>query len=94
MTVLPCVFHEKEFVVEPDDFPTMHAYRKHVTECKVLCDDCPIKAECLKDALKANVKGVWGGTSWQERNLLRTAMGIEAEPVMARLPQDFVYEVA
>ena len=43
---------------------------------KRICADCPVRAECLNDALTAdtNPPGVWGGTSKTERRRIRRAI--------------------
>lgn len=43
-----------------------------IEEAKRVCDSCAVKAECLVFAVETNqVNGVWGGTSEQERRLIR-----------------------
>ena len=43
-----------------------------IAEAKRICDTCAVKAECLVFAVETNqVNGVWGGTSEQERRLIR-----------------------
>ncbi|MFL6026565.1 MAG: WhiB family transcriptional regulator [Friedmanniella sp.] len=41
---------------------------------RVLCDGCPVKRECLAEALDDRIEwGVWGGmTERERRHLLRT----------------------
>ena len=45
------------------------------TKAKAICTKCPVRIECLNDALARNERfGVWGGMSERERRrLLRTA---------------------
>ena len=40
---------------------------------KAICETCPVRAECLADALEHGVlaHGVWGGTDDRERQRLR-----------------------
>ena len=43
-----------------------------IQEAKRVCDSCVVKADCLVFAVETNqVNGVWGGTSEQERRLIR-----------------------
>lgn len=38
---------------------------------RVLCDDCPVRRECLAEALDNNMEwGVWGGMTERERRAL------------------------
>ena len=41
---------------------------------RVLCEDCPVRRECLAEALDDQIEwGVWGGmTERERRHLLRT----------------------
>ena len=42
-------------------------------EAKAVCARCPVRAECLEDALTQDrVYGVWGGTTERERRKLTT----------------------
>lgn len=34
---------------------------------KGICENCPIKAQCLDYAKSTRVYGVWGGTTYEER---------------------------
>jgi len=43
-----------------------------IAEAKVVCGQCPVTGECLEFALATNQdSGVWGGTSEEERRILR-----------------------
>ena len=45
-----------------------------VRTAKRICQPCPVKAECLRFALKRNERfGVWGGLSERERRRIRDA---------------------
>lgn len=61
---------------EVDFFP---ARGQSAGPAKLVCADCPVKAECLAHALGDNPLGivekigVWGGTSERERRKLRKA---------------------
>lgn len=38
---------------------------------KEVCTACPVRQTCLEEALAHGEYGVWGGTSEQERSLMR-----------------------
>ena len=41
---------------------------------KMICQGCPVRAECLDYALEHEAAarwGVWGGLTWEERRVLR-----------------------
>lgn len=40
------------------------------------CDRCPVRAECLDTALRAESYGIWGGTNTAERKVMRANLGI------------------
>lgn len=48
---------------------------------RALCAECPFARECLAYALTHQVRGVWGGTSFKEREEIRAAHGIAAVPM-------------
>ncbi|MBB6122067.1 WhiB family transcriptional regulator [Nocardiopsis algeriensis] len=47
---------------------------------KLICRDCPVRVQCLADALDNRVEfGVWGGTTERERRaLLRKHPGVDS----------------
>jgi len=49
-----------------------------VDRARRVCDDCPVRAECLEYALEYRIEhGVWGGASERERRrILRRRRGI------------------
>jgi WhiB family redox-sensing transcriptional regulator len=43
-----------------------------IHQAKAVCAQCPVKAQCLEFAITTNQEyGVWGGTSEEERRVLR-----------------------
>ena len=43
-----------------------------IDRAKQVCDECPVKIECLDFAIETNQdSGVWGGTSEEERRDIR-----------------------
>jgi len=53
-----------------------------VDEAKAVCGRCDVVAECLEYALGQGdtLQGVWGGTSHQQRRVLRRRQGAETLP--------------
>jgi hypothetical protein len=52
-------------------FPTSGQHNV-VTRAKRLCGICPVRQECLQDALDHPwLTGIWGGTTSRERTLIR-----------------------
>lgn len=41
-----------------------------------ICEECPVKAECLDHALNYEAEGIWGGTTPIERRHLRSELDI------------------
>jgi WhiB family redox-sensing transcriptional regulator len=45
---------------------------EQIAAAKAICDECPAREECLEYALATNQdSGIWGGTSEEERRVLR-----------------------
>lgn len=43
-----------------------------IAKAKGVCGECPVRIECLDYALETNQdSGIWGGTSEEERRILR-----------------------
>lgn len=40
-------------------------------EALAVCERCPVSGNCLEWAIVKGEKGVWGGTTWRERKLLK-----------------------
>lgn len=50
-----------------------------ITEALTLCDECPVKAECLKQGMEdENIghKGIWGGMLMSERVQLKNPRNV------------------
>lgn len=48
---------------------------------KEYCDQCPVTAECLEDALIAGIKhGMWGGTTVDQREVIAIKRGLVTRP--------------
>lgn len=62
--------------LDPDGFFVQGADQQLV---KVTCKKCPVRTECLADALDNRVEfGVWGGTTERERRrILRQNPGVQ-----------------
>ena len=46
-------------------------FDKDEREAKKICRTCPVKADCLQDALVYDYDGVWGGTTRRERRKIK-----------------------
>lgn len=47
------------------------AYDAQVEKAKAVCHRCPVRAECLSEALASPQDGIWGGLAEDERRDLR-----------------------
>lgn len=58
---------------EPDEwYPTSEGSdRPEVKKPKRVCRECPVRAECLRWALKHDEKGIWGALTERERRALK-----------------------
>lgn len=72
---LPCqsapqLFFETDGRDDTDAVSTPARYKM----AKALCNDCPIRMQCLSYAIEHNIPhGVWGQTTPQEREWIRKA---------------------
>lgn len=44
-----------------------------VQQAKAICDQCPVRAQCLAHALENTEVGVWGGYTANERRMMLRA---------------------
>ena len=44
---------------------------RHASEAKATCARCPVRLECLNQAIETDARGIWGGTSEEERRALK-----------------------
>lgn len=52
-------------VLDPEDFFAQGADQQKI---KIVCAECPVRTECLADALDNRIEfGVWGGMTERER---------------------------
>jgi WhiB family redox-sensing transcriptional regulator len=55
-------------------FPVSHfgPAEEQINEAKMICARCPVRAECLRHALRSGeASGIWGGTTEYERRRIR-----------------------
>lgn len=58
-------------------FPeNVYTNRFDIMRAKMICDGCPVKAECLTQAITNDEYGIWGGTTREERRSMRRRLRI------------------
>jgi WhiB family redox-sensing transcriptional regulator len=56
----------------PDDSETRSERRRREAAAKSVCARCPVRMQCLMDALESDERfGIWGGLTERERRSLR-----------------------
>jgi WhiB family redox-sensing transcriptional regulator len=55
-------------------FPEMNDKRGQM-ESRAFCKTCPVKNECLEEAIENMERGIWGGTSFKDREAIRRTRG-------------------
>lgn len=50
----------------------------NLAAAKQICDSCPLKIDCLEYALKNVEVGIWGGTTEEQRGLIKRRAGIRS----------------
>lgn len=78
---LPCE------VQDPDDwFPVSDVVTAATERAVAWCQDCPIKQECLDDAIRrGDTFGIYGGTTPLERRAMRSNDATEPPDLVRRL---------
>jgi len=76
----------------PDDSETRSERRRREAAAKSVCARCPVRIECLMDALESDERfGIWGGLTERERRSLRRSEQVSPQDIagpgrLARLP--------
>lgn len=50
----------------------------NLAAAKKICDSCPLKLPCLEYALVNVEMGIWGGTTEEQRKLMKRGRGLKA----------------
>ena len=53
---------------------------------KAICNECPMKLDCLTYALETGQHGIWGGTTENERVAIRRGRGIKLQRILGLAP--------
>lgn len=54
--------------MDPGFFYPDHGRGDQIAEAKAVCHECPVRSECLEQALELDEQyGIWGGMSVKER---------------------------
>lgn len=43
----------------------------HANEAKRVCTSCPVRVECLREAVESDVEGIWGGFNDRDRHIIK-----------------------
>ena len=60
--------------VDPDFF--FSDDEAEISLAKAVCFDCPVRSQCLDRALQVEEFGVWGGTTPEERDVMRDGSNV------------------
>ena len=72
---------------DPDLFFSEDTVRGTYKQAIAICNDCPVKDDCLDYALKENLRdGVWGGRTPDERQRIRRRLGMPINVVSEPQP--------
>jgi WhiB family transcriptional regulator, redox-sensing transcriptional regulator len=71
MLLAACRGHTDLFFA-PDESETRAERRRREAQAKTVCESCPVRVDCLAEALGADERfGIWGGFTERERRTLR-----------------------
>lgn len=78
--------------MDTNDFypePGTLGYGKAVAKMKALCKMCPVKTNCLDEAIKNKEKyGIWGGLLPRERNNIAKSRLVPSKEVSIKVIKD------
>lgn len=75
--------------VDPELFFPERGEQATATQAKAICAQCPFKTPCAEYALRFEIRGIWGGTSEQDRRKIGKARGIKRKTLV---PLDMINE--
>lgn len=52
------------------------------TKAKLLCESCPVKSNCLQQAIELRLEGFYAGTTLTERDTMAQLFNIEQHPLV------------
>lgn len=76
MRILDTSWHERAKCKDADPNLFFTKAGQHADEAKALCDGCPVREQCLEEALGMSATcdyGIRGGLSQKERHAIRKA---------------------
>jgi WhiB family redox-sensing transcriptional regulator len=53
---------------------------------KAICNECPMKLDCLTYAIQTGQHGIWGGTTEAERYSIRRGRSVKLQRVLGLTP--------
>ena len=65
-------------------FPPSEEAKPDTAVAKSICRTCPVKDECLEEAIVNREHGIWGGTTLKEREKIRRARNRKVKPEEGR----------
>jgi WhiB family redox-sensing transcriptional regulator len=81
----PDAFFPKDYYDDPGKTTASNDY---VNErfVKSICEECPLKIECLQFAVKTVQHGIWGGTTESERRAIRRGRSVKLQRRLGLAP--------
>jgi len=80
----PDAFFPKDYYDDPEKSPS-NSYENE-SFVKLICEECPLKIECLQFAIKTQQHGIWGGTTERDRLAIRRGRGIKLQRRLGLAP--------
>jgi WhiB family redox-sensing transcriptional regulator len=81
----PDSFFPKDYFDDKDGKSPATSYENE-RGVKAICNECPLKIDCLTYAIQSGQQGIWGGTTEAERYAIRRGRGVKLQKALGLAP--------
>lgn len=81
----PDSFFPKDYFDDENGKSAASSYENE-RSVKAICNECPLKLDCLMYAMTTGQHGIWGGTTENERRAIRRGRGVKLQRSLGLTP--------
>jgi WhiB family redox-sensing transcriptional regulator len=81
----PDSFFPKDYFDDENGKSAASSYENE-RSAKAICNECPLKLDCLMYAMTTGQHGIWGGTTENERRAIRRGRGVKLQRSLGLTP--------